>query len=659
MTLVLVVLGLVVVVNCCFMGFLISDAAVHSKRGKPEPGNALGLGIISFFQFILSAFGVSDFAIGAAVYSKLKWVSAVKMPGTVNTAAVIPVAISAIIYITTIEIDLATLVVPIVAQVAGAYLTPRIAVKMPMKLIKTFFALGMLITVGRIAAEGLGFFPAGGTVTSLSIGKLVLLGCLCFLYGALNNFGLGSYTPTMATVYALGMNPAAAFPIMMSAAAFSVPVASIQFVRYGSYSRKITVITAICGSVGVLAAAFLVGNMDVSLLKWIVAGFLLYSACSMMISAYKGKDDAVAEPKARKAKRAVSINSGLAGFCLALILICTISLVFIFVSNFQTGWNIAPGISTGRIDSSPNEQTRSMFLSLMLIIFFMLFVALISLMIIIRQQRNDNIVVERLNEELKSRRQSDLEAARKEEQERQQSFLRAAEEEKALLERLDKLKFEFFNNLSHDLKTPLTVISTDILNTADQLYFEMDKEDMRESLENAQREIMRMGRMIDSALKHSSMQEGGYTMESVDIAHLLREGSSTYRAIIECQGNTLTLDIPDLLPPIYGNADSLLYVLSNLLSNANRHTRNGKISIHVLELNGMIKVTVRDSGEGVKPELLPYIFERGVSETGSGLGLHICKSTIEAHNGTISAESEYGHGTAVVFNIPIYVCEEE
>ena len=73
----------------------------------------------------------------------------------------------------------------------------------------------------------------------------------------------------------------------------------------------------------------------------------------------------------------------------------------------------------------------------------------------------------------------------------------------------------------------------------------------------------------------------------------------------------------------------------------------------------MIKVTVQDSGEGVKPELLLRIFERGVSETGSGLGLHICKSAIKAHNGTISAESEYGRGAAVTFALPVYTMQNQ
>ena len=223
-----------------------------------------------------------------------------------------------------------------------------------------------------------------------------------------------------------------------------------------------------------------------------------------------------------------------------------------------------------------------------------------------------------------------------------------------MLDRLNSMKTVFLQNMSHDLKTPLTVISTDILNSADQLDFEIDKEDMRESLANAQQEIMRMARMIDGAMKHSFMQDDRHDMKPMDIAPTLREGAATYRALLERHGNAMILDVPDALPPIYGNADMILHVLSNLLSNANRYTRNGKISISASAENGTVSVTVQDSGEGVKPELLPRVFERGVSENGTGLGLFICKTTIEAHNGAIYAESEWGKGTGITFVLPIY-----
>jgi len=236
---------------------------------------------------------------------------------------------------------------------------------------------------------------------------------------------------------------------------------------------------------------------------------------------------------------------------------------------------------------------------------------------------------------------------------REQSLLADNE----MLDRLNRTKLEFFQNLSHDFKTPLTVISTSVLNAVDMLDFEIDKEEMRESLDNAQREIMRMARMVESAMKYSSLHDDRRDMGPIDIAQLLHEGAETYRALLERNGNLLMLDVPLTLPSIYSNADILLHVMSNLMSNANSHTRNGEVLIDARCVMNKsrpdVLVTVRDDGEGVRPDLLPYVFNRGVSEGGTGLGLSICKTAIEAHGGEIGIESERGIGTAVWFTIPI------
>jgi signal transduction histidine kinase len=227
--------------------------------------------------------------------------------------------------------------------------------------------------------------------------------------------------------------------------------------------------------------------------------------------------------------------------------------------------------------------------------------------------------------------------------------------ENNMLDTLNRMKNEFFQNMSHDLKTPLTVISTDIANVDSQLDYKMDKEDVRESLANAQSEIMRMARIIDGAMKYSSMQEQREDMKLLDMAPLLREGAETYRALLERHSNSLSIDVPETLPAVYGNADALLHVLSNLLSNANRYTRGGDIAISAAAENDYVMVRVRDSGTGVKPDMLPDIFERGVSDSGTGIGLSICKSAVEAHGGEISADSEYGKGTAITITLPVYV----
>lgn len=129
--------------------------------------------------------------------------------------------------------------------------------------------------------------PSGGTATGLSGGKLIFAAICLFIFGALNNIGIGSYALTMVTIYALGMNPAVAFPIMMGAATFSVPIGSMEFIKFGQYSRKITLFTSTFGLIGVLIGVYLVKGLDVSMLQWVVAAILLYSGVSMLVNEYK------------------------------------------------------------------------------------------------------------------------------------------------------------------------------------------------------------------------------------------------------------------------------------------------------------------------------------------------------------------------------------
>ena len=277
-----ILLLLIVLVNGYFAFVFIRDVLKHKEEVKKEPAKSGWLALSSFLMFFLSTFGISDFAIGTVLYSKAKWVSMKKLPGTLNTECVIPVAVMALSYITGITVGIKTLVVCIVCQVIGAYLGPRFVVKLPEKTIKIFVGWGLIIASLLIVAGQLNWIPSNGTATELSGFRLVLAGVLLFVYGALNNIGIGSYALTMVTVYLLGLNPVAAFPIMMGACTFSVPVGSVQFIKLDDYSRKITLFTATFGVLGVLIAVFLVKSLNTYLLKWLVVIVLLYSAYTML-----------------------------------------------------------------------------------------------------------------------------------------------------------------------------------------------------------------------------------------------------------------------------------------------------------------------------------------------------------------------------------------
>ncbi|WP_062532083.1 sulfite exporter TauE/SafE family protein [Jeotgalibaca dankookensis] len=284
-----ILLVLIVIVNLFFVFAFVKDLINHKGEVMNEPANNIALPFASFFTFLLSTFGISDFAIGTVLYRKLNWVSLKKLPGTLNAQCVIPVAVMALSYITSIEVGVKTLAVCIVSQVIGAYIGPRFVVKLPEKTIKQFVSIGLTIAALLILAGKFNLIPSNGTATELYGIKLVTAAVLLFAYGALNNIGIGSYALTMATVYALGMNPAAAFPIMMGACTFSVPIGSMQFVKFGEYSRKITLSAATFGVLGVLTAVYFVKSLNTGMLQWLVIVVLFYTAISMFMELRKSK----------------------------------------------------------------------------------------------------------------------------------------------------------------------------------------------------------------------------------------------------------------------------------------------------------------------------------------------------------------------------------
>jgi signal transduction histidine kinase len=232
-------------------------------------------------------------------------------------------------------------------------------------------------------------------------------------------------------------------------------------------------------------------------------------------------------------------------------------------------------------------------------------------------------------------------------------------ERNAALDNLSRMKTEFMQNISHEMKTPLAVVSTSVLNADDLLDFDADGAEIRASLRLAQAEVMRMSRMVDAAMAFSSAEETSQRMGTLDIGALVRTAVDAYRPLLERHGNTLALDIPDALPPLRGNAEALSQVLSNLLSNANRHTRGGRIQVAVARGEASVTVTVRDDGEGVDDAVLPRVFDRGASTGGTGLGLAICKAAIDAHGGRITLKNNSGPGACAEFQLPVLGDEQE
>ncbi len=234
-----------------------------------------------------------------------------------------------------------------------------------------------------------------------------------------------------------------------------------------------------------------------------------------------------------------------------------------------------------------------------------------------------------------------------------------SQQEKEALEETNRMKTTFLSDVSHELKTPLAAMSGYAQNAEISVANGADSNEVRNQLRRISSEANRMALMVTQILDATRIEEGRMVLEKSpsDLDSIVRETAETYFAVLNKNNNHLALRIPLDLPKVDADSTRLQRVFVNLISNAMKHTQNGTILIKAEEENGFAKITVRDTGSGISPEDLPHIWERYYkgkhSETGTGLGLFICRFIIESHGGKIWAESELGKGTSFMFTLPI------
>jgi len=232
---------------------------------------------------------------------------------------------------------------------------------------------------------------------------------------------------------------------------------------------------------------------------------------------------------------------------------------------------------------------------------------------------------------------------------------RKLDEQNLLLARANRAKTEFLANASHEMRTPLTVVSVNVQMVSSLLkrmgHAAMDPK-AAELLADAQSEVMRMSRMVGGMLTLASISESTEKSKT-DLSALLRGTADMLRLLLAKRGNELDTEISDRLC-VFGDADLLSQVVVNLIQNAHAHSENGNIRLRAARQDSTITITVQDNGSGISPEMLPRVFERGVSDGGTGFGLFLCKTVVESHGGRIWIESEPGKGTVACFTLPVY-----
>jgi uncharacterized membrane protein YfcA len=262
--------------------FALGRAAVRGQE-KESPGllhPAVGF-VTNFFDTL----GIGSFAPTTSVFKLLRLVPDERIPGTLNVGHALPTVAQALIFIAVVTVDPTTLVTMIGAAVLGAWLGAGVVARLPRRAIQIGMGVALLVAAILFVLGNVKLIPSGGDALALHGVRLAVAIGVNFVLGALMTLGVGLYAPCLILVSLLGLNPIGAFPIMMGSCAFLMPVAGLRFIASGRYDLRAALGLALGGIPGVLIAAFIVKQLPLLWLRWLVVIVVLYAAIAMLRAA--------------------------------------------------------------------------------------------------------------------------------------------------------------------------------------------------------------------------------------------------------------------------------------------------------------------------------------------------------------------------------------
>lgn len=279
------ILRIVFIVGGLAFVFMLVQACWQKRcNGTLESTPFWPVALIGGVANFLDTLGVGSFAVKTACYKQFKLIDDRVLPGTLNGQCVLPTVTQSLIFVGAVAVEPLTLISMMMAAAAGAAWGARHVASFDRQTIRLVMAISLLVVAGLIFAGLLGLFPVGGDAMGLSGYKLAIALLGNFIFGVLMNVGIGLFAPCMTLVYLLGMNPLAAFPIMMGSTAVLSVFSAGTFIRKGAFDAKAVLAVAIFGPIGVVLAAMLVKSMDMEMLKWLVAFIVIYTSWTMYAS---------------------------------------------------------------------------------------------------------------------------------------------------------------------------------------------------------------------------------------------------------------------------------------------------------------------------------------------------------------------------------------
>ncbi len=270
-----------VIVNLAFVAAWVQNGRRRADRERPTVGDVLTGFVTDFFD----ALGIGSFAPTTAIY-KLRGNPADELiPGTLNVGHNAAAFMETVIFTTVVAVEPVLLATMVASATVGAWLGAGVVGRLPRRAIQIGMGMALLTAAVFFAMANLGAFPAGGTAMALSGWRFPVAVAANFALGALLTIGIGNYAPSVVLLSLLGLHPLAAFPIMMGTCGIVQPVAGLRFLKSGRFAWGPSIGLVLGGAVGVLLAVYVVKQLPLAVLRWVVIVVVSYAAVSMLRSA--------------------------------------------------------------------------------------------------------------------------------------------------------------------------------------------------------------------------------------------------------------------------------------------------------------------------------------------------------------------------------------
>ncbi len=261
-----------------WMQAAVRRSPLADDRGGPGvPHLAIGF-VTNFFDTL----GIGSFAPTTAVFRLLRLVPDELIPGTLIVGHALPVIAQAMFFVSAVGVDPLQLTVLIVAGVVGGWLGAGVVTSLSRRAVQLGIGCALLIASLFMLLGMLGQFPTGGSALALTPAALLVAVTINFLLGALLTLGIGNYAPSLIMFSLLGMDPRAAFPIMMGSGAFVATIAGVRFLQAGRFHGRASLGLTLGGIPGVIVAAWLVQSLPLGVLRWLVLVVVAYAAVTLL-----------------------------------------------------------------------------------------------------------------------------------------------------------------------------------------------------------------------------------------------------------------------------------------------------------------------------------------------------------------------------------------